>query len=78
MAEDKPKAEPSGQHTSDNELVQRVPTVPDAEAPVFDDDSMFNSADRQAALLSHQQSGKKIRKQTTKEIHEREKRRKAG
>lgn len=78
MAEDKAKAEPSGQHTSDNELEQQVPTVPDAEAPVFDDDSMFNSADRQAALLSHKQGGKKIRSHTTEKIHEREKRRKAG
>ena len=79
MAEDKPKTEPTGQHSSDSsQLEQHVPAAPGAEAPVFDDDSMFNSADRQAALLSHKQGGKKVRKHTTEETREREKRRKAG
>jgi hypothetical protein len=78
MAEEKSKTEPTGQHSSDNELEKQVPAVPESEAPVFDDDSMFNSADRQAALLSHQQSGKKIRKQATEKTHKPEKWHKAG
>jgi hypothetical protein len=64
MAEDKPKTEPTGQHSSDSQLDQQVPAAPDAEAPVFDDDSMFNSADRQSALLSQEQ--RKSRKQHTR------------
>jgi hypothetical protein len=78
MAEDKPKTEPAGQHSSDIERDPKVPATPGGEAPVFDDDSMFNSADRQSAFLSHKQSGKEGRKHTPEKIHEREKQRKAG
>jgi len=70
MARDKSQA---GQHSSDI-----VPQVEQEQAAVFDDDSMFNAADPQAAVLSPEKRGNNVPKHGTKLPHEKKKRRKSA
>jgi hypothetical protein len=77
VTDDKSKTNTSGQSSSDNPHDQPELSGQHAEAPVFDDDSMFNSADLQTALLSQEQANRKNRKRRNQEA-ERVKQRKAG
>jgi len=49
-----------------------------AATPVFDDDSMFNSADRQSAVLARERAGRTGPQKKTKAAPRQTERRKAG
>lgn len=78
--------ENAGRKGADIQQVRQAPDDSTSAAPapargegaVFDDDSMFNSADRQAAVLAQEQAGKKGPKPKRKEARERTGRRKTA
>jgi hypothetical protein len=84
MAEHKAKVDPirPGQdtegHTDSKDAIPFEVPPSHAPMPVFDDDSMFNSADPQAAALSPGKRGSAVRKDLTKSRSDKKKRRKAA
>jgi hypothetical protein len=84
MAEHKPKVDPispelgpEGQNGPEDIAPVKVPPT-HAPIAVFDDDSMFNAADPQAAALSPEKRGREDQKHGTKTPRARTKQRKSA